>query len=74
MPKTDRKQAIDNAIASLKIEGLEVSDYLKTQLDEYIEGRMTTKMMLQMMDEYYLEEILKERLDGKTVVVDIKDL
>jgi transposase len=35
---------------------------------------MTTKMMLQMMDECYLEEVVKQRQGGKTVRVDIKDL
>lgn len=72
--KIDRQQAVDQAIASLKIEGVEVSDYCKSQLGEYLAGRMTTKMMLQMMDECYLEEVVKQRQGGKTVRVDIKDL
>ena len=56
--KIDRQQAVDQAIASLKLEGVEVSDYCRSQLDEYLSGRMTTKMMLQMMDECYLEEVV----------------
>ena len=72
--KIDRQQAVDQAITSFKIEGVEVSNYCKSQLDEYLTGRMTTKMMLQMMDECYLEEVVKQRQGGKTVRVDIKDL
>lgn len=60
MNQQKRKQAVDNALASLKLEGLEVSDYCKSQLDEYLTGRMTTKMMLQMLDEYYIEEVGKQ--------------
>jgi hypothetical protein len=56
--KIDRKQAVDQALASFKLEGVEVSDYCKSQLNEYLAGRMTTKMMLQMMDECYLEEVV----------------
>jgi len=55
--KIDRQQVVDQALASLKSEGVEVSDYCKSQLDEYLAGRMTTKMMLQMMDECYIEEM-----------------
>lgn len=56
--KIDRQQAVDQALASFKLEGVEVSDYCKSQLNEYLAGRMTTKMMLQMMDECYLEEVV----------------
>ena len=72
--KIDRQKTVDNAIASLKIEGVEVSDYCRSQLDEYLAGRMTTKMMLQMMDECYIEEVINQRQGSKTVRVDIKDL
>ena len=72
--KIDRQQAVDDAIASFKLEGVEVSDYCKSQLDEYLAGRMTHKMMLQMMDECYLEEVVKQRQGSKTVRVDIKDI
>ena len=65
---------VDEVVASLKIEGLTVSDYCRSQLDEYIAGRMTRKMMLQMMDEYYIEEVVKERQGGKTIKTDIEDL
>jgi len=71
MAKLDRKQAVDDAIASLKLEKLEVSEYLASQLKEYIEGHMTTKMMLQMLDEWYVTEVVKERQGGKTVKVDL---
>jgi len=57
--KIDRQQAVDQALTSFKLEGVEVSDYCRSQLDEYLAGRMTTKMMLQMMDECYLEEVIK---------------
>jgi len=57
--KIDRQQAVDQAIESIRLEGVEISDYCKSQLDEYLAGRMTTKMMLQMMDECYLEEVIK---------------
>lgn len=69
--KIDRQQAVDQAIASIRLEGVEVSDYCKSQLDEYLAGRMTTKMMLQMMDECYLEEVVKQRQGGNTVKVDL---
>jgi len=59
--KIDRQQAVDQAIESIRLEGVEISDYCKSQLDEYLAGRMTTKMMLQMMDECYLEEVIKQR-------------
>lgn len=69
-----RQQNVDEALASLRLEGLKVSDYLQSQLNEYIAGRMTTKMMLQMLDEAYLEEVVKDRQGGKTVKVNTKDL
>jgi len=72
--KIDRQQAVDNAIASLKLEGVEVSDYCRSQLDEYLAGRMTTKMMLQMMDECYLEEVVKARQGGETIKTNIEEL
>ena len=59
--KIDRQQAVDQAIESIRLEGVEISDYCKSQLDEYLAGRMTTKMMLQMMDECYLEEVIKQQ-------------
>ena len=72
--KIDRQQAVDQAIASIRLEGVEVSDYCKSQLDEYLAGRMTTKMMLQMMDECYLEEVIKQRQGGKTIRTDIEEI
>jgi hypothetical protein len=74
MSEKNRKHMVDEVLASLKIEGLTVSDYCRSQLDEYIAGRMTRKMMLQMMDEYYIEEVVKERQGGKTIKTDIEDL
>ena len=74
MSEENRKHMVDEVVASLKIEGLTVSDYCRSQLDEYIAGRMTRKMMLQMMDEYYIEEVVKERQGGKTIKTDIEDL
>jgi cytochrome c553 len=74
MNRQIREHKVKEALASLDIEGLKVSDYLQSQLNEYIEGRMTHKMMLQMLDEWYLTEVVKERLDGKTVIVDMEDL
>ena len=56
---------VDEVIASLKIEGLTVDDYCKSQLDEYIAGRMTRKMMLQMMDEYYLSAVDERNINIK---------
>ena len=69
-----KKNKVDQALASLKVDGIEVSDYCKSQLNEYINGRMTTKMMLRMLDEWYIEEAVKERFDGKTVKVDINEI
>ena len=74
MNRQIREHRVKEALASLDIEGLKISDYLQSQLNEYIAGRMTTKMMLQMLDEWYLTEVVKERLDGKTVIVDMEDL
>ena len=74
MSEKNRKHMVDEVLASLKIEGLTVSDYCRSQLDEYIAGRMTRKMMLQMMDECYLEEVIKQRQDGKTIRTDIEEI
>ena len=74
MNRQIREHRVKEALASLEIEGLKISDYCQSQLNEYIAGRMTTKMMLQMLDEWYLTEVVKERLDGKTVIVDMEDL
>jgi hypothetical protein len=69
-----REHRVKEALASLDVEGLTISDYCQSQINEYIAGRMTHKMLLQMLDEWYLEEVVKERLDGKTVIVDMEDL
>ena len=69
-----RQQNVDEALASFRNEGLEVDAYLQSQLNEYLAGRMTTKMMLQMLDEAYLEEVVKDRQGGKTVKVNTEDL
>ena len=74
MNRQIREHRVKEALASLDVEGLQVSDYCQSQLNEYIAGRMTHKMLLQMLDEWYLEEVVKERLDGKTVIVDMEDL
>jgi cytochrome c553 len=50
-----RQQNVDEALASFRNEGLEVDAYLQSQLNEYLAGRMTKKMMLQMVDEAFLE-------------------
>jgi hypothetical protein len=69
-----KKNKVDQALASLKVDGIEVSDYCKSQLNEYINGRMTTKMMLRMLDEWYIEEVVKDRLDGETIKVNLKGI
>lgn len=69
-----RKNKVDQAIASLKIDGIEVSEYCRSQLNEYITGRMTTKMMLQMLDEWYIEEVVKQRQGGETVKANIEEI
>ena len=69
-----RQQNVNEALASLNMEGLKVSDYLQSQLNEYVAGRMTKKMLLQMLDEAYLEEVVKDRQNGETVKVNIEDL
>lgn len=69
-----RKNKVDQAIASLKIDGIEVSEYCRSQLNEYINGRMTTKMMLQMLDEWYIEEVVKQRQGSETVKADIEEI
>ena len=74
MNKQIRKDKVDKALALLKVDGIDISDYCRSQINEYINGRMTHKMMLQMLDEWYIEEVVKERLDGKTIEIDIKDL
>ena len=50
-----RQQNVDEALASFRNEGLEVDAYLQSQLNEYLAGRMTKKMMYQMVDEAFLE-------------------
>lgn len=74
MNRQIREHRVKEALASLEVEGLKISDYLQSQLNEYIAGRMTHKMLLQMLDEWYLTEVVKERLDGKTVIIDMEDL
>ena len=74
MNKQIRKNKVEQALASLKVDGIEVSDYCKSQLNEYINGRMTTKMMLRMLDEWYIEEVVKDRLDGETIKVNLKEI
>lgn len=69
MSKEKRQARVNQALASLDIEGLHISDYCRSQINEYVEGRMTTKMMIRMLDEWYIEEV-----DGKTITVDIRDL
>jgi len=69
-----RQQNVNEALTSLNMEGLKVSDYLQSQLNEYVAGRMTKKMLLQMLDEAYLEEVVKDRQNGETVKVNIEDL
>ena len=74
MNRQIRESRVKEALDSLNAEGLTISNYCQSQLNEYIAGRMTHKMMLQMLDEWYLTEVVKERLDGKTIEIDIKDL
>jgi len=75
MNRQIREHRVKQALASLDVEGLQVSNYLQSQLNEYIEGRMTHKMLLQMLDEWYLTEVVKRRaLNNETVVEDINDL
>lgn len=69
-----RKRKVDQALASLNVEGIEVSEYCKTQLNEYINGRMTHKMLLQMLDEWYIEEVVKQRQGGETVKANIEEI
>jgi len=75
MNRQIRKHKVKEALTSLEVEGLKVSNYCQSQLNEYIEGRMTHKMLLQMLDEWYLTEVVKRRaLNNETVVEDINDL
>ena len=74
MNKQIRKNKVKEALASLKVDGIEVSDYCRSQLNEYINGRMTHKMLLQMLDEWYLTEVVKERQDGETIKINVEDL
>ena len=75
MNRQIRKHRVKEALTSLEVEGLKVSNYCQSQLNEYIEGRMTHKMLLQMLDEWYLTEVVKRRaLNNETVVEDINDL
>lgn len=69
-----RKRKVDQALASLNVEGIEVSEYCKTQLNEYINGRMTHKMLLHMLDEWYIEEVVKQRQGGETVKANIEEI
>jgi hypothetical protein len=59
MNKQIRKNKVKEALSNLKVDGIEVSDYCRTQINEYINGRMTHKMLLQMLDEWYLTEVVK---------------
>ena len=74
MNKQLRKDKVEKALALMKVDGIEISPYLQSQLNEYINGRMTHKMLLQMLDEWYLTEVVKERQDGETIKVNIKEI
>ena len=74
MNKQIRKNKVDRALALLKVDGIEISDYCRSQINEYINGRMTHKMLLQMLDEWYLTEVVKERLNNETVEVNINEI
>ena len=74
MNKQLRKDKVEKALALMKVDGIEISPYLQSQLDEYINGRMTHKMLLQMLDEWYLTEVVKERQGGETIKVNIKEI
>ena len=74
MNKQIRQDKVNKALDLLQVDGIDISDYCRSQINEYINGRMTHKMLLQMLDEWYLTEVVKERLDGKTIEIDIKDL
>lgn len=74
MNKQIRKNKVKEALTSLGAEELDMSDYCRSQLNEYINGRMTHKMLLQMLDEWYLTEVVKERQGDETIKVDIENL
>ena len=74
MNKQIRKDKVDKALALLKVDGIEISDYCRSQINEYINGRMTHKMLLQMLDEWYLTEVVKERQGGETIKGDINEI
>ena len=65
-----RKDKVEKALSLMKVDGIEISPYLQSQLNEYINGRMTHKMLLQMLDEWYLTEVVKERQGGETIKVE----
>ena len=74
MNRQIREHRVKEALASLEVEGLKISEYCQSQINEYIEGRMTHKMLLQMLDEWYLTEVVKERQGGETIKVNIKEI
>lgn len=54
-----KEDKVKKEVTALQLAGLTVDDYLQSQLDEYIAGRMTHKMMMHMLNEFY---VAKENL------------
>tara|TARA_R110000868_G_scaffold65812_2_gene196446 strand:+ start:2084 stop:2257 length:174 start_codon:yes stop_codon:yes gene_type:complete len=51
-----KEDKVKKEVTALQLAGLTVDDYLQSQLDEYIAGRMTHKMMMHMLNEFYVAE------------------
>lgn len=51
-----KEDKVKQEVIALQLAGLTVNDYLQAQLDEYIAGRMTHKMMMGMLNEFYVAE------------------
>ena len=51
--RTSRQQDVTNTLASLRLENLQPSEYLKQGLQDYVDGRKTTADLLAEVNAHY---------------------
>ena len=51
--RTSRQQDVANTLASLRLENLQPSEYLKQGLQDYVDGRKTTADLLVAVNAHY---------------------
>jgi hypothetical protein len=51
--RTERAREVDNALASVRMEGLEPSDEAKAMFQRYVDGEMTSEELDREFDRYF---------------------